>query len=313
MKALAYIAALVLCGTAMAEGDVQVSVNVDPQEIPFHRQSAFTITVEAPADVDIRLPEMVDKFGGLNVYGVPKRDVEGLKGNRQRITETYKLDPIFIGYYPIEPVEVSVGESEKIRVASPGIRVRDLTEEETIAAEYFEDIAGPIEVRMALAKKWWFWCGLAVLVIAVAALLVVFYRRRGGKEKEEIRATAWEIAYNRLRRLDEQQLIKSNDYEQYYVQLSSILRYYIEDRFELRAPEETTPEFLGEAAQSGRVSQEHQVLLAGFLRHSDRVKFARYTPKIEQMETSMSQVLQFVDETVPRDEADEQYDTGAAA
>ena len=55
---------LILLGAAV-ESSVEVSVNLEPPEIPFHRQARFSIIVEAPNDVDVRLPQMVDKFGGL--------------------------------------------------------------------------------------------------------------------------------------------------------------------------------------------------------------------------------------------------------
>ena len=54
----------------------------------------------------------------------------------------------------------------------------------------------------------------------------------------------------------------------------SIIRRYLEDRFELRAPELTTEEFLTVAGTPVLLSHEHQKLLRDFLRQADLVKFA---------------------------------------
>ena len=52
------------------------------------------------------------------------------------------------------------------------------------------------------------------------------------------------------------------------------MRRYLEDRFELRAPELTTEEFLDVAGSANRLSHDHQSLLRDFLRQADLVKFA---------------------------------------
>ena len=55
-----------------------------------------------------------------------------------------------------------------------------------------------------------------------------------------------------LNRLRAQGLIEQGQFEDYYVQLSSIVRHYLEDRFHLRAPEMTTEEFLHDARHRRR-------------------------------------------------------------
>ena len=278
---------------------VDVRTQLTPPEIPFHREAEFSIVVDAPEGVDVKLPDMLEKMGGVPVADV-RRDTKTLGKNRVRITETYVLDPIFIGKYSIKPVEVTWGENEGVVVASPGLVVRDLTEAEKAEAEKFADNSGPASAP-GLVKQYWHWVAAAVGVTgALAAVLVwvVWLRKRA--EKLAPPPPAWEVAYRRLRELDERQLPEAGKYEPYYVDLSAILRYYIEDRFHLRAPEQTTQEFLAASSTSGLFSGDHQQLLSELLKHSDRVKFAQYVPSVPQMEQSFASVLQFVDETVPK-------------
>lgn len=300
---------LILLGAAV-ESSVDVSVNLEPPEIPFHRQARFSIIVEAPNDVDVRLPQMVDKFGGLAASDI-ERNTESLRGDRRRVTETYTLDPILIGNYAIEPVEVAWGEEESVVVPSPALRVRDLTDEEKEAAERFEPNAGPISIKNPVLSSWQLWVAVGPVVLLTAVLLVwlLWWRKREVREAPQL--LPWEVAYERLRELDQRRLPKAGKYETYYVELSAILRYYIEDRFHLHAPEQTTPEFLAAAAQSGSLSIVHQRLVAGFLGHCDLVKFAQYVPTVEEMDRSFAVVLQFVDETVVEPEPHEQQEAAA--
>ncbi len=295
--------AIAILGLAQTPA-VDVSVEVSPSVVPFHRQAAYTIRIEAPSDLDVTIPNMMDKFGGLGVYGTPELKTAKLRGGRKEITQTYILDPVFIGDYSLQPVEVSWGDApeDKAQVASPGLRVRDLTDEERAEAEQFEAAAGPLEIQRTLARDWRLWAVGLVILAALIGFLIWRQRHRTAVEASKPPVSPWDAAYDRLRSLDMRQLPRAGKFELYYVELSAILREYIEERFQLHAPERTTPEFLMEASASGLLSDAHQKLLAGFLRHCDRVKFAQYRPTLEEMEYGFAQVLKFVDETVPKPE-----------
>jgi len=285
---------------------VDVYVTVDSPVIPFHRQTRFTITVEAPEDAEIDLPQMADKFGGLNVYGQPDFTTESFSDGRKRITETYTLDPIFAGVYPVEPVTVTVNGEDPITVPSPAIRVRELTEDEEKAAQHFVENAGPVDIPQPVLERWEIWAGVVVAAVLALVALIYFIRHRKFVERMTPPPPSWEVAYARLRELDARNWPGQGKIQPYYVELSSILRHYIEDRFTLHAPEMTTPEFLAEASTSGALSVDHQELLAHFLRHCDRVKFAQFRPTTGDMERSFAEVLRFVDETVPKPDAPEE-------
>lgn len=290
--------------TAQGTGaNAQVRVTLDPPEIPFHKQTRFTIAVEAPANADVKIPHMVDKFGGLSVYGQPTHSSSVLENGRKLVTETYTLDPVLIGDYPIEPVTVAV-DGEAITIASPSVRVRDLTPEEKEEAERFVSGATPIDLPLPLWRRWEFWAVVALVAFAIAVLIWWLARHRERIARPAPPLPAWEVAYQRLRELDERKLPQAGRTNVYYVELSSILRHYIEDRFEVHAPEQTTPEFLAEAANKHVFTDEQQRMLATFLRHCDRVKFARYEPTIDEMDRSFAEVLRFVDETKPKPEPD---------
>jgi hypothetical protein len=298
MSAFVSIALIFAAATAR---DLSVSVVVDPPVIPFHRQAEYTIEVEAPAEAKVSFPEMAGKFGGLAVYGVPERAREELSGGRVRIRETYVLDPIFIGYYPIAPALVKI-DDEQFQSPSPAIRVRELTPEERMEVERFEENAGPAQLPSPWLQPWIWWTAGGVLVAVLALGAVALLLRRLRRPVLTPARPPWEIAYERLRELDARKYPEKGEFQTFYVELSNILRIYIEDRFRIHAPEQTTPEFLSEAARSGALTEAHQRRLGRFLRHCDRVKFAQYEPTVDEMEHSFTLVLKFIDETIPAEE-----------
>ena len=85
--------------------------------------------------------------------------------------------------------------------------------------------------------------------------------------------------------------------EEFYVRVSTILRRYVELRFGLRAPEQTTEEFLVSALAIGGLIAAHRDLLGTFLQHCDLVKFARHRPTPGAMEETFESAKTFVEHT----------------
>ena len=108
-----------------------------------------------------------------------------------------------------------------------------------------------------------------------------------------------ETALNELQRLRAKGWIESENSEPFYVELSSIVRRYLENRFGLRAPERTTEEFIREAVTSRLLSSDHQMLTSEFLEQCDLVKFARHRPQRADMQNGYNAAERLVRETIP--------------
>lgn len=89
-------------------------------------------------------------------------------------------------------------------------------------------------------------------------------------------------------------------YEEFYVEVSAILRTYVEKRFALAAPEQTTEEFLHGVAARGDFSQEHRRALGEFLRHCDLVKFARLQPSAAEAAAAAATCRDFIVGAAPK-------------
>jgi hypothetical protein len=129
---------------------------------------------------------------------------------------------------------------------------------------------------------------------------VIFWfvrRRRRTEELVRIFKPAHEIAYERLQFLVEQNLVEEGKIKEFYEHISDILRHYIEHRFNLRAPERTTEEFLSEVPSANILGKPDQDRLGEFLQHCDLVKFAKYSPTTEQIQKTFDLVKDFIEKT----------------
>jgi len=92
-------------------------------------------------------------------------------------------------------------------------------------------------------------------------------------------------------------LVEQGQIKEFYEQISGILRHYIEDRFDLHAPERTTEEFLAELRFAEALGSFDKDVLGEFLMHCDLVKFAKHDPTTEQIQRTFDLVKDFIERT----------------
>jgi hypothetical protein len=135
------------------------------------------------------------------------------------------------------------------------------------------------------------------IIIIVAVGYWLYLRKKRSKELVRIFKPAYEIAYERLQALIKDDLIAAGKIKEFYERISDILRHYIEHRFDLRAPERTTEEFLGELRFANVLSASDKKSLEEFLMHCDLVKFAKYSPTTEQIQKTFDSAKNFIEKT----------------
>ena len=168
------------------------------------------------------------------------------------------------------------------------------------AAGFAEDIR---DVRSPVALPFNFFIIFVILILAliVAVFFLVrfFIKRRKSTQKEVVVPVRppWEIAYEKLKKLFNDNLPAQGKVKEYYSRLSDIVRGYIEGRFEINAPDMTTEEFLSSAKLANKFSASQKELLKEFLSCCDMVKFAKYGSSESEAERSYAAAKRLVDET----------------
>ena len=121
-------------------------------------------------------------------------------------------------------------------------------------------------------------------IIGLAGLLWLAIRYLARKVKEH-RMSPIERAWVELDRLLAKGLPGRGRYKDFYVELTMVVRRYIQRKYGIKAPHLTTEEFLEEIKNGGKVKSEG---LRNFLESADMVKFAgvKATPEMSDAATA---------------------------
>lgn len=161
------------------------------------------------------------------------------------------------------------------------------------ATNGLRDIRPPVEIPSGW--QWLIWAAAALALLAGAFWLWRAWKRRKARE-EYVPPIPPHV---RARRRIEDALRFISDPREFCILVSDALRAYLEERFEFRAPERTTEEFLRELKSTDLLSGAQKLSLADFLARCDLVKFARYEPAEVELRELHCSALRLVNETEP--------------
>lgn len=148
---------------------------------------------------------------------------------------------------------------------------------------------------------------LIILIIAII-LVAIYYTRKYLRQKDKqpkkvesdgITITAYQEAILALNKIkEEKQWRIQAQTKQYYTQLTDILRKYIENTYRINTLEMTSDEILHHIRPC--IKKEHDTIfqiLKEILTLSDLVKFAKWAPREQENEISLTNTYQFVEQT----------------
>ena len=158
------------------------------------------------------------------------------------------------------------------------------------------DVKPPMELPESFLWPWGVLIILFVLILAGYIFWWLRYKRMSNAAPLKTR-TPWEIAHERLSTLEHKGLSNQEQFEAFYVELSSIMRRYMEDQFSLRAPEMTTEEFLNHLQTTSHLNDQQKDIFKDFLNACDMVKFARYGPTEKETQESLKLARTLINET----------------
>lgn len=168
---------------------------------------------------------------------------------------------------------------------------------DSVLAGAGEAIEAPGEPFPSPFRGWWW---IAAGCAAVAAGVWWWRARRFRPNAPPATAVALPPHVRALRELERLRgagRATRADVDRFYVDLSQVLRVYVEERFGLHAPERTTEEFLREIEGSDGLLQQHRDALASFLAQCDLVKFAGHAPGEADHQAAWSWATTFVEAT----------------
>ena len=276
MSAILMIAATLL---AMEKNGIELKIEGEPETIDPARSVFLKVTLAAPADVKAVPPDLRGRARGFSLAEDFADAAKTAKDGRVVQTVNWKLVPEPCAEeYKIAPFLVSASprmlssrsdDGGLSFVAGP-VRFGNPPPREPVTGEMEAD---PKSDRPPLN---WRTCGMIIAAFEALCLaawglwLAVAYLVRRVKEH---RMSPIERAWAELDRLLKRGLPGRGRYKDFYVELTMVVRRYVQRKYGIRAPHLTTEEFLRECgAEPGRVGDTAS--LAKFLESADMVKFA---------------------------------------
>ena len=295
--------------TLSVSGPVEVRVELSPDEPVIGDPIILHIEVLAEPGVEVLMPafgEALDRFRIVDFVPRESLTPDGQTLHSQRYTlqvpssGEHTLPPILLEFVDHRPGQVATPDdldAYEILTESLPFQVASVVPDSASA-----DLSPPMEA-LSLSRGngvLWQWILGGGFLLALAS---VFFVRawRNWSAKAAVR-TAWQMADSELQALLSGPLPQGVNTSAFFVELSGIVRRYLENRFSVRSPELTTERFLEEVSGSPDLGRPHQLLLQEFLSQCDLVKFAHVVPTPDSVRETIRKARRFVDET--RDEAE---------
>jgi hypothetical protein len=281
-------------------GPCTLGIHIDKQEITIAESVTMTINVTVNKEYTIEFPEFGENLDQFSIQDFYESSRTLVDDEHISIQQEYILEPYLSGTYTIPPIRIRfytdaegpenahILESEEFTITVTSLLDED-KEDITI-----NDITGP--VLPPPPDLTWLYLLIAGILTGGAGItfLVIFLVKKRQNKQHVITIPAHELAFRRLEVLVAQNYIEKGEIKLFYFEISKILREYIENRFHLHAPEQTTEEFLYDLKESSYLHRELKEILKEFLSHCDLVKFAKHNPTTEEIQKTFTTCKDFI-------------------
>ena len=247
-----------------SKGGIDLTIEAESAVVDPGRPVILTVTTKTAAGVEAESPDLRPRVRGFSLAEDDAADPEtGKDGSTTRVVnwklvpepcaEVYKIAPFVIGPYWAGPVYF---ENPAAREAVTGGIETD-----------------PQKDLPPLSWKLVGWCAAALAAAATVIAAIFFALRFLARRIREHRMSPIERAWVELDRLIRKGLPGRGRYKDFYVELTMVVRRYVQRKYGVKAPHLTTEEFL----RNNRINElaNNRIdELRNFLESADLVKFA---------------------------------------
>ncbi|MBS0262463.1 MAG: hypothetical protein JSS02_10980 [Planctomycetes bacterium] len=283
------------------KGPVKLLVQVSPAEPRLSDLVDLDVIVEAQPEVEIKPPTFGKSVGDFQIRDYSERPASTSETQVTRRFH-YQLEPVQAGKHLIRSIAIefidrrpqSETKGEPVQIETNPIEVNVTSElgDDTPDLANLEPMLPPQAVDEVSPLVWWIVGGIVPLVVLALLLLA---RRKQVRTVAPRRLSPEEIAHAALNALLAENLPGQGLVKEFFLRLTGIVRQYIEDTTGLRAPEQTTEEFLRDMRSRAAFAPPRSVRLAEFLEAADMIKYAGQQPAAGQIEESIARAREFVD------------------
>ena len=282
--------------THAERGPVKVTVVLTPNPVHLSDEAKLVVSIDYEMGVEIEKPPFGDAVGGFLVREFHEPLPE-FNGNRESIRQIYTLEPLVTGLAQIHPITIRFtdkrpngdGKVHQVETEALSVNVLSVVKDMPSLA-LLKGFEGP-RVIPEQRRVWpWILGGCIAFVAGIGCFWIWRMRRQ---DMSAVLPTPREQADSELEALRRSGADR-DDVKRYYVELTGIVRRYIERTTKIQAPEQTTEEFLREIGQGTVFAPEERQNLKDFLEAADLVKFAAFRPMPNDIGEAYQRARKFV-------------------
>lgn len=283
--------------TEVERGPVRFTVELSPDRPRLSDTPELRLTIRSKKGVRVEKPPFGTAVGDFLIRDYRETPLES-EDDATVIEQVYTLEPTQAGTLTIAPIAVRFfddrddGDGREHAIESEALSV-EVTTVLGDAAPSLTDLRpaqGPVELPAGQSVLW---LAVAGVLSGVALLVVMLIRLRKSGAIAEAQLSPQELAWLELEQIIQQKLAET-DVKEYYVELTAVVRRYIERSTGVHAPEQTTEEFLRQIIDESVFADDDQHRLRSFLESADLVKFAAFEPDAADIERSFDRAKDFI-------------------
>jgi hypothetical protein len=292
--------------------DVIVTAKFDTSLVTIGDTQWLELSVVQKKGDLVRFPQLRDTLvKNIDILEYLPQDTQRIDNQNIRINQKYLVGAYEPGFFILSPLpfqytdKILYTDSLFLFVAPVQLDSIEIARIDTNQVFHIFDIKEPINtpwtIKEFLQLYYPYLIGFLVLAILVAGIVLYLKKRPKNtpliKLPEKPKEPAHVIALRELEALKAKKLWQSGYVKEYYLDLSDIMRAYIENRFSIHTFERTTHELL-ELLSFQKVIDAHNFgELFNILSLSDLAKFAKYTPLPNENDLCLKNAFQFVENT----------------
>jgi hypothetical protein len=284
----------------LAGQEVTVSARLDSSHALIGDQLTLHLRVEKSAGAKVLFPRYADTLSGkIEIIRKSGIDTSAAPDGKMVLNQDLLITVFDTGQVeiPAQAFAFQNGQLKDTLHTQPVVlQIRSLPLDTTI-----RDIKANMRTPVNAQELFPFILGflaLALLVIAIV-FIVKKLRRKDIKAAAVVPSEPAEvIALRQLEQLRVEKPWIQKPVKMYYINLTDILRHYIERRYHIMALEQTTDEILKDLKKTGTTANNLEKL-ASILKLADLVKFAKLIPDEIENGTQVEEAIVFVKNTTP--------------
>jgi hypothetical protein len=281
---------------------------VDKRQILIGEQLQYSVEASFPANAYnigwFNVPDSFSHFEVVNRGKIDSIESNGILTCRQTLTLTSfdsginTIPALAINFDPL-------ADDSTIHLFTDSIPI-NVSFSPLDSTQTFHDIKSIIEVKDEV--PWWIWAGAAALIILLVVLVVYlvkyFKRRKKPASVFNSKLSPFDEAMQSLDALQKEQLLYKGDVKQFHTRLIDIFKRYLSRKMQKNILNLTSSDILL-LLNDTLLSKADTSLIAGSLRMTDAVKFAKYFPPTSESESALintKKVIEQIDNLIFTDQ-----------